>query len=91
MNSSDMQFFLVGIGAILWAICLNHNDVVFNKILISSFMQVIFRGIHWTRTWVNYQNEAKRKTLQVVCQLIEIMTMEIFTNHECWSINRLSF
>jgi hypothetical protein len=91
MNSSNMQIFLVGTGAILWAIWLSRNDVVFNKVSISSSMQVIFRGTHWTRTWANFQKEAKRKTLQVGCRLIETMTMEIFAKHGWRSTNRLSF
>jgi hypothetical protein len=81
MNSSNMQIFLVGTGAILWAIWLSHNAVVFNKVSISSSMQVIFRGTHRTRTWANFQKEAKRKTLQAGCRLIETMTMEIFAKH----------
>jgi hypothetical protein len=44
MNSSDMQIFLVGIGAILWAICLNHNDVVFNKNTNIFFHAGYFQG-----------------------------------------------
>jgi hypothetical protein len=53
MNSSNKQNFLVGLGAMLWVILLNHNDVVFNKIPISSSKQVIFSETHWTRTWMN--------------------------------------
>jgi hypothetical protein len=44
MNSSNMQIFLVDIGAMLWVIWLSLNDVVFNKVTISSSMQVIFRA-----------------------------------------------
>jgi hypothetical protein len=53
MNSSNKQIFLVGLGAMLWVILLNHNDVIFNKISISSSKQVIFSGTHWTITWTN--------------------------------------
>jgi hypothetical protein len=45
MNSRDRKF-LVGIGAMLWAICLSRNDAVFDKIPIYSSMHVIFRGTH---------------------------------------------
>jgi hypothetical protein len=31
MNSRDRKIFLVGIGAMLWAIWLSHNDVVFRR------------------------------------------------------------
>jgi hypothetical protein len=55
MNKNDMHIFLVGIGTMLWAIWLSRNDIVFDKILISSFMQIIFRGTHWTRTWATWR------------------------------------
>jgi hypothetical protein len=48
----------------LWAMWLSHNDIVFNKISISSSMQVIFWGIYWTRTWANFQKDQSKKTLQ---------------------------
>jgi hypothetical protein len=46
MNPRDRKIFLVDIGAMLWAIWLSPNDVVFDKIPIYSSMQVIFRGTH---------------------------------------------
>jgi hypothetical protein len=57
MSSRNRQIFLVDIGAMLWAMWLSCNDVVFNKVAISSSMQVIFRGTHWTRTWANFQKK----------------------------------
>jgi hypothetical protein len=50
MNSRERQIFLVGIGAMLWAIWLSRNGVVFDKIPIYSSMQVIFGGTYWTIT-----------------------------------------
>jgi hypothetical protein len=70
-NSANRQLLFVGIGVMLWAIWLNRNDVVFNKTLISSYMQVIFRGTHWAWTWALFQKEEKRKVLQTACWLIE--------------------
>jgi hypothetical protein len=54
MNSSNRQIFPIGIGTILWEIWLSRNDLVFNKVAISSYMQVIFRGTSWTRTWATF-------------------------------------
>jgi hypothetical protein len=90
MNSSNTQIFLVGIRAMLWVIWLSRTDMVFNKVTISSSMQVIFRGTHWTRTWTKFQKESKRKLLRTICHLIETMTMEIFVRHGWWSTSRLS-
>jgi hypothetical protein len=80
MNSRDRKIFLLGIGAMLWAIWLSCNDVVFDKIPISSSTQVLFKGTQWTRTWSEFQKEEKKKTLLVACHLIETTTMEIFTS-----------
>jgi hypothetical protein len=90
MNSSDRQIFLIGICAMLWAIWLSRNEVVFNKVSISSAIQVIFMGTHWTRTWAIFQKDSKRKLLRIGCRLIETITMEIFVTHGWWSTNRLS-
>jgi hypothetical protein len=51
MNDKDRKLLPVGVDAMLWSIGLSWNDTVFNKILISSYMQVIFRAIYWTRAW----------------------------------------
>jgi hypothetical protein len=91
MNKNDRHIFLVGVGTMLCAIWLSCNDVVFDKIPISSSMQVIFRGMHWTRTCATFQKEVQMKTLQIACRMIESPTMEIFATHGWWSINKLSY
>jgi hypothetical protein len=48
--TDDKKLILVGAGAMCWSIWLSWNDVVFNKSPICSFIQVIFRGTHWTQT-----------------------------------------
>jgi hypothetical protein len=44
------------------------NDVVFDKNPLLSYMQVIYRATHWTRTWSLFQKEEERQQLQDVCQ-----------------------
>jgi hypothetical protein len=46
MKSNLRNLFLVGIGPLLWAIWLSQNDIIFDKSLGFSYMQVIFRGTH---------------------------------------------
>jgi hypothetical protein len=91
MNPKERQIFLVGIGAMLWAMWLSRNDVVFNKISISSSMQGIFRGTYWIRMWANFQKDQPKETLQSACRVIESLTIETFAKHGWWSTNRLSF
>ena len=37
---------LVGASAICWAIWLTRNDIVFDKVLAPSYLQVLFRGTY---------------------------------------------
>jgi hypothetical protein len=62
------KLFLVGIDAILWGIWLSRNDVVFDKNPVLSYMQVIYRAMHWTRTRSLFQKEEECQQLQDVCQ-----------------------
>jgi hypothetical protein len=81
INSSKRQLLFVGIGAMLWGVWLSRNDVVFNKSPILSFMQVIYRGTHWARTWSLFQKEEDRHLLLSACRSIETLIMEIFAKH----------
>jgi glutamine synthetase type III len=90
MNLRSKCLLYVGIGAMFWGMCLSRNDVIFNKTSISSYMQVIFRGTHWARTWALFQKEENRTAIQAACRLVETMTMEIFAKHGWWFSNRLS-
>jgi hypothetical protein len=73
MKRSLRNLFLVGIGAMLWAIWLSRNDIIFNKSPGLSYMQVIFRGTHWTRVWSAFQKENERRVLQNACRLLETL------------------
>jgi hypothetical protein len=90
MNAKNKRLFYVGIGDMLWSIWLSRNDIIFNKTPISSYMQVIFIGIHWTRMWAKFQKEENQNSLQTACRVIETLIMEIFAKHGWWSSNRLS-
>jgi hypothetical protein len=63
INGNMRKLILVGIGAILWGIWLSRNDVIFDKSSILSYMQVIYRATHWTRTWSIFQKEEDRQKL----------------------------
>jgi hypothetical protein len=90
MNGGIRKLLLVGIGAMLWVIWLSRNDIAFDKKSVLSYMQVIYKGTHWTRTWLVFQKEAQRKALQNACRLLENVTMEIFTRHGWRFSNQLS-
>jgi hypothetical protein len=46
MNDNDRKLLLIGMGAILWSIWLNQNDIVFNKTSISTYIHIIFRATY---------------------------------------------
>jgi hypothetical protein len=69
---------LVGIAAMCWAIWISRNDVVFNKTKSLSFVQVMFRGTHWTRTWANLSKVEGRDFLKLCCRNLEVLVMETF-------------
>jgi len=54
---------LVGAAALCWAIWRCRNDIIFNKIKCSSFIQAIFRGAYWLRLWVHLQHKDMTKVL----------------------------
>jgi hypothetical protein len=81
MNSRTRKLVLVGIGAMLWSLWLSRNDIAFGKKPILSYMQLIYRGTYWTRTWSLFQKEDKRKSIEDACRLLEMVTMEIFAKH----------
>jgi hypothetical protein len=46
MNGGIRKLLLVGIGAMLWVVWLSRNDIAFDKKLVLSYMQVIYKGTH---------------------------------------------
>jgi hypothetical protein len=57
------QLIWVGVEALCWAIWRCCNDVVFEKIKIFWFLQVIFRGAYWLSFWAQLQRNNQAKDL----------------------------
>ena len=49
LNRKRKSQILVGASAICWALWLTRNDVVFDKAIALSCLQVIFKEMYWTR------------------------------------------
>ena len=81
---------LVGASVICWAIWLTRNDIVFDKALAPSYLQVIFKGTYWTRYQSLLQKEEDRQMMKIGCRTIEIATMEVFARHGWRFSNRLA-
>jgi len=72
------KHFLVGVAAMCWAIWLSRNDVVFNQKQPNSYLQVIFRGTHWARSWSQLAKEEEKVHVKSNCRVIEGLVMELF-------------
>ena len=88
-SSKIRKQILVGASALCWAIWLNRNEVVFNRTTPNSFMQVIFRGTYWTRSWSLLSKEEERSNLKINCCKSEITVMELFNKFGWKFSNRI--
>jgi hypothetical protein len=76
---------LVGVAAFCWALWLSRNDVVFQKSKTKSFLQVIFRGTFWIRSWSILSKEEGRKQLKGGCRWMETIALELF-KRSWWNV-----
>ena len=90
LNRKMKSQILVGASAICWAIWLTWNDIVFDKALAPSYLQVILKGTYWTRYWSLLQKEEDRHMMKMGCRTIETAAMEVFARHGWRFSNRLA-
>jgi hypothetical protein len=64
------------VGQYIW---LCQNDVIFNNKLVSTPMQVVFRGTHWIRQWSVLQKEENMIQIKWGCRALETTMMQIFS------------
>ena len=77
--------------AILWAIWLTQNDIIFNCARVSSSLQVLFRGTYWIRFWALLQKEEESPLVLEGCRALECSAMEIFTSNGWPFINQIAY
>ena len=70
---------LVAAAALIWAIWLTRNEVIFEKARPRTFLQVLFRGTHWLRQWASLQRQDEHKDMLVqTCRHLEVSALEFF-------------
>jgi hypothetical protein len=80
INRKTKSQILVGASAVCWAVWLTRNDIVFDKAIAPSYLQVIFRGAYWIRSWSLLQKD-DRHVMKMGCRTIETVAMELFARH----------
>ena len=72
-----------------WAIWLSRNDVVFDKSPTKTYLQILYRGTQWLRFWTQLQRcDEDKETVQKAYQIIEVLVMQLFANHE-WRFSNM--
>ncbi|CAN6182020.1 unnamed protein product [Urochloa humidicola] len=91
INRKLKSQILAGASAMCWAIWISRNDVVFDKGLVPSYLQVLFRGTYWTRFWSLLQKVDDRPAASMGCRMLESAAMEVFAAHGWRFRNRITF
>ena len=90
LNRKRKSQIIVGASTICWALWLTRNDVVFDKAIALSCLQVIFKEMYWTRYQTLLQKEEDRHFMKAGCRAIETAAMEVFTRHGWRFSNRIA-
>jgi len=78
VNKDVKLLFLLGGAATCWSIWLIRNDIVFEKKIFVSPVQVIYLVIHWLRTWAILQKPDLHDTLVAVSQQLAHVAKDFF-------------
>ena len=71
---------LTAASALYWTIWITRNEVVFDKCRPKTFLQVLFRGIHWLRQWARLQrHDDLRDQLTLAGQHLEMPALHFFS------------
>jgi hypothetical protein len=68
---------------------LNRNDVVFQKLVTNSPLQVIFRETFWIRQWSLMSKEEEGRMLKEGCKRLEGVALQHFGSSEWKNLKRI--
>ena len=81
LNRKMKSKILVGASAICWVLWLTRNDIVFDKAIALSYLQVIFKATYWIRFWSLLQKEEDRHSVKMGHRTIQTAAMTVFATH----------
>ena len=89
IDAKQRKHILVGFAALCWAIWHCRNDISFNNVRYTSFLQALFRGAYWLRFWALLQLAGTQELLRSVSKNLETTVLELFSRFGCMFNNRL--
>ena len=91
LDNKRKSLIWTGVAAICWAIWLSRNDIVFNKDISPTYLQVLFRGTYWVRFWAQLQKLEENKAILIQgARHIESVVMGVFAENGWRFSNRIS-
>jgi hypothetical protein len=90
-SKHDKSLIMTGVAAMLWALWLSRNEVVFDRDNPKTYMQVIYRGTYWCRSWALLQrHEVAKEKLVHACRHLEKVAMMVFAHYGWRFSNRIT-
>lgn len=88
-DSGKRNIILGCAAAMCWAIWRCRNDICFNNVKYTSFLQALFRGAYWLRYWSLLQREEIRGCIRETSVALETTVLQIYASHDWRFNNRL--
>ena len=86
IDAKHRKLILVGVAALCWAIWRCRNDICFNNVRYTFFLQALFRGAYWLRFWALLQPAGTQELLRSVSKNLETTALELFSRFG-WKFN----
>jgi hypothetical protein len=82
VNKKYNTLLLMAAAALLWAIRITRNEIVFDKCKLKSFLQILFRGTHGLCQWHDLKDQ-----MIYAAQHLETSALEFFSSNS-WLSHR---
>jgi hypothetical protein len=90
-SKHNKSLIMTGVAAMLWAVWRSRNEVVFDHDNPKTYMQVIYRGTYWCRSWALLQrHEAAKEKIVQACRHLERVVMMVFAHYGWRFSNRIT-
>jgi hypothetical protein len=84
IGKEKKQLVLLGAAATCWSLWLCRNSLVFDKKHNLSPLQVIFKIVHWLRSWAILQRPTSQDMVVAASQYLMLVAKGFFTQAHGW-------